>query len=139
MLICKHFHPESDVTKSLVSLFASMSPSNDDVRAAILKALVTLMEVGVVSRDELLVTEFLDNLSKSFSRDLVDTAACKVAVELLRRLVDDIVDLASIRKVREIVGFNLGVVSSISNDVDICEKVDRIKNRFDAVGSRGQT
>ena len=139
MFICENFQPESDVTKSLTMKFASMSPSNDDVRAAILKALISFYEVGIVSRDELLATEFLENLSESFSRDLVDTAACKVAVELLRRLVDDIDDLASIRKVREIVGFNLGVVSSISNDVDVCEKVDRIKNRFDAVGTRGQT
>ena len=115
-----------------------MSPSNDDVRAAVLKSLISLYEVAIVSRDELLAAEFLQNLKHSLSRDFVDTAACKLAVELLRRLVDDVDDLVSIKNVSAIVGFDLGVISGISNDVEVCDSVERIKNRFDAVGKRGQ-
>ncbi len=61
----------NDVTGSLISLFASTSPSNDDVRAAILSALIALNEVGVVTNASLLSAEFLEHLSDSLSKNLV--------------------------------------------------------------------
>lgn len=100
---------------------------------------MALSDAGVAKNHLLLSSEFLESISDSLTRVLVDTSSCKAAVELLHHLlVTKVKDATLIKKAREIVGFNLGVVASVSNDEDVCSNIASIKEKFDGLVRRGK-